>query len=328
MPSLSLALNRRMFALIRGNTSSLIITVGAVLVLIIIATAVISAYSMRMNSRQEWTNQLDNLSLILSEQVSQTLYSSNAALDSVVLEIKAAKIEDEKQFHEFASREKVFNFLAQKTSSNPLISVAAFVDSKGEIVNYSRAFPAPKISVADRDYFINAQASSNDKTFYSSPVQNRTDNSWVFYQSRRISNRQGEFLGLAVIGISADVFSHFYQRVVGNLGPGSTITLYRHDFTVMTEWPFNADAIGKQQPDLMSNKIINELKLANGVLQNHGASDNRLVATRIVPNYPFIVTAAVDEDVVMRNWERNERWVWASAAASLIILGISIYFLL
>ena len=321
-------INKRIFALIKGNTNSLIIGVGGLLALIIIATAVISAYSMRLNSRDEWSNQLDNLSLILSEQVSQTLYSSNAALDSIVQEIHAAKIDDEKQFREFASKEKEFVFLAQKTATNPLINVAAFIDNKGEIINYSRGYPAPKISVADREYFINAQSATNDKTFYSVPVQNRTDNSWVFYQSRRINNRQGEFLGLAVIGISSDVFSHFYQRVISNLGTGSSITLYRNDFTVMTEWPFNLANIGKKQPDPLAQKIITDLKLASGVLQSNDPSHSQLVATRLVPNYPFIVSASVSEDVVMKNWERNERWVWSSAAASLIILALSMHFLL
>jgi len=321
-------MKHRLFALIKGNTNSLIIGVGGVLALIIIATAIISAYSMRQNSRMEWSNQLDNLSLILSEQVNQTLYSSNAALDSIMQEIHAARVEDEKQFREFASREREFVFLSQKTATNPLISVAAYIDNKGEIINYSRAYPAPKISVADRDYFINAQATNSDKTFYSAPVQNRTDNSWVFYQSRRVSNRQGEFLGLAVIGMSADVFSRFYERVVINLGSGSTITLYRNDFTVMTEWPFNAAVIGQKQPDPMARKVIEELKLTNGVLQNEASANNQLVATRLVQNYPFIVSAAVDEDVVMKNWGGNERWVWSSAAASLLILAVSMHFLL
>jgi len=321
-------MKQRILALVKGNTNSLIIGVGGVLALIIIATAVISAYSMRQNSRQEWSNQLDNLSLILSEQVNQTLYSSNAALDSIMQEVAAARIDDEKQFREFASREKEFVFLAQKTATNPLINVAAFIDNKGEIINYSRAYPAPKISVADRDYFMNAQAATNDKTFYSGPVQNRTDNSWVFYQSRRVSNRQGDFLGLAVIGMSADVFSHFYERVIANLGPGSTITLYRNDFTVMTEWPFNVESVGKKQPDPMTVKVISDLKLTSGVLQNNAPANTRLVATRLVQNYPFIVSASVNEDVVMKNWEGNERWVWSSAAASLIILAVSMHFLL
>lgn len=314
--------------LIKGNANSLIIAVSGFLALIIIATAIISAYSMRINSRQEWSNQLDNLTLILSEQVSQTLHSSNAALDSIMQEVHAAKIEDEKQFRDFAAKEREFIFLAQKTATNPLINVAAFIDNKGDIVSYSRAYPAPKISVADRDYFIKAQAASNDKTYYSAPVQNRTDNSWVFYQSRRISNRQGEFIGLAVIGISADVFSHFYQRVVGNLGPGSAITLYRSDFTVMTEWPFQDNAIGQKQTNSVATRIINDLKLTSGVLQNDTSANSQLVATRAVSNYPFIVSTTVNEDVVMRNWEHNERWVWSSAAASLIILAISMHFLL
>ena len=328
-------MNKRLGYLLKGGENPLILGVGAILAIIIIATAIISAFSIRENSTQEWTRQLDNLTLTLSAQVSQTLYSANTALDSITQEVKAAKVEDERQFREFASKESQFVYLVQKTNSNPLINVAAYIDNKGEILNYSRSFPTPKISIADRDYFLNAQLATGEGTFYSVPIQNRTNQDWIFYLTRKLHNRNGEFLGLIVIGISSEVFSKFYASVGENLGKGSSISLYRDDFTVMTRWPFVENVIGQKHADGETIKIVKDLKLANGVLRsseanplNNKSSIGRMVAARAVKNYPFIVTAEVNEDVYLQSWYENERWIWISAAASLIILALSIHLLL
>lgn len=328
-------MTRRLRDILKDGENALIVGVGAILALFIMTTAIISAYSIRENSRQEWTLQLDNLTLTLAEQATHELQLANNALDSIVLEYKNAKIEDERQFKEFASKESQFTFLLHKTASDPLINVAAYIDKKGEILNYTRAYPAPKISVADRDYFLTAQTINPDETFYSIPIQNRTDNTWVFYLSRKLVNKNGDFLGLVVVGISSGIFSQFYQSVVTNLGPGAAISLYRKDFTLMTRWPFMESALGQKSNDAAAIKIINDLKLFNGVIQTDeagpgtsGTDGARMVAARVINNYPFIVSAEVNESTVMRNWEKNEKWIWISAAASLIILAISIALLL
>lgn len=328
-------MNKRLVYLLKGGENPLILGVGAILAAIIIATAIISAFSIRENSAQEWTKQLDNLTLTLSAQVSQTLYSANTALDSIAQEVKAAKVEDERQFREFASKESQFVYLVQKTNSNPLINVAAYVDNKGGILNYSRSYPTPKINIADRDYFLNAQLATGEGTFYSVPIQNRTNQDWIFYLTRKLHNRNGEFLGLIVVGISSEVFSKFYASVGENLGKGSSISLYRDDFTVMTRWPFVENAVGQKRADSETMKMVKDLKLSNGVFQSSEANPlnnepgiGRMVAARVIKNYPFIVTAEVNEDVYLQSWYENEKWIWISAAASLIILALSIHLLL
>ncbi|MGV0963613.1 MAG: ATP-binding protein [Polynucleobacter sp.] len=328
-------MNKRLVYLLKGGENPLILGVGAILATIIIATAIISAFSIRENSTQEWTKQLDNLTLTLSAQVSQTLYSANTALDSIAQEVKTAKIEDERQFREFASKESQFVYLVQKTNSNPLINVAAYIDNKGEILNYSRSYPTPKINIADRDYFLNAQLATGEGTFYSVPIQNRTNQDWIFYLTRKLYNRNGEFLGLIVVGISSEVFSKFYASVGENLGKGSSISLYRDDFTVMTRWPFTENAVGQKRADSETMKMVKDLKLSNGVFQsseanplNNALGIGRMVAARVVKNYPFIVTAEVNEDVYLQSWYENEKWIWISAAASLMILALSIHLLL
>lgn len=328
-------MNKRLIYLLKGGENPLILGVGALLALIIIVTAIISTFSMRQSSREEWYNQLGNLTATLSEQVDQTLFSANTVLNSVNQEIKAAKVEDEKQYREFASKESQFNNILQKTKSNPLIDVISYVDNHGEIINYSRSFPAPKINIADRDYFLNSQTNSADVTFYSLPVKNKFNQHWIFYLSRKVTNSKGEFLGLVIVGISSEIFSKFYEIVATNLGPGASISLYRQDFTVMTRWPFIQDMIGQKRADSTTIKIVNNLKLTNGVILTDESTSteslpgkNRMVASRVVTNYPFIVSAEVNEDVFMKNWHKNESWIWISAFAGLIILGVGITLLL
>lgn len=324
-------MNKRLIYLLKGGENPLILGVGALLALIIIATAIISTFSMRESSRNEWSSQLNNLTATLAEQVDQTLFSANTVLNIALQDIQAAKIEDEKQFREYASKESQFNNLLQKTKANPLIDVISFVDNRGDIINYSRAFPAPKVNIADRDYFANAQFGSGDTTFYSVPVQNRFNQSWIFYLSRKITNTKGEFLGLVIVGISSEFFSKFYEIVATNLGPGASIRLYRKDFTVMALWPFLPNVIGQKRADSTTMKIVNELKLPSGVILTDEPSDigpngvdTRMVASRIVTKYPFIVSVEVNENVFMKGWRKNEGWIWSSAAASLIILGMGI----
>jgi signal transduction histidine kinase len=329
-------MNKRLIYLLKGGENPLILGVGALLALIIIATAIISIFSMRESSRDEWSDQLDNLTITLAAQVNQTLFSANTALNSVSEGIKSAKIEDERQFKEFSSKEAQFNDLLQVTNSNPLINVVAYIDNKGDILNYSRAFPAPKINLADRDYFLQAQLNAGTGTFYSTPIQNKTNNGWIFYLSRKITNSKGDFLGLVVAGISAEVFSTYYETVGSHLGPGASISLYRNDFTVMTRWPFAPNLIGQKRADSTTIKMVEELKLPKGVIltSEPDPTDNiprqvtRMVATRVLTQYPFIVSVAVNESVFTKNWRNNEGWIWSSAAASLIILSIGISLLL
>jgi signal transduction histidine kinase len=329
-------MNKRLIYLLKGGENPLILGVGALLALIIIATAIISIFSMRESSRDEWSDQLDNLTITLAAQVNQTLFSANTALNSVSEGIKSARIEDERQFKEFSSKEAQFNDLLQVTNSNPLINVVAYIDNKGDILNYSRAFPAPKINLADRDYFLQAQLNAGTGTFYSTPIQNKTNNVWIFYLSRKITNSKGDFLGLVVAGISAEVFSTYYETVGSHLGPGASISLYRNDFTVMTRWPFAPNLIGQKRADSTTIKMVEELKLPKGVIltSEPDPTDNiprqvtRMVATRVLTQYPFIVSVAVNESVFTKNWRNNEGWIWSSAAASLIILSIGISLLL
>jgi len=166
---------------------------GIAVCAVFIVSATISAYILQKNSIKDKSGQLSNIALIISDHAAQTMFAGSTALQSLVDEISLANIQNEKSFIEFAGKRERFNSLKDKTSSNSIIDVASYVDSSGEIINFSRSYPPPPINLAERDYFKYLSTHNSPDVFYSNPVRNKGNQKWVFYLARRINNNQGDF---------------------------------------------------------------------------------------------------------------------------------------
>ena len=118
--------------------------------MIFILTAIISIYLVRQNAEKEWSEQLERITLSLSEHSTQTFFSANTALDNIVELIEFAKIENKKSYQTFTATEKSFQFLQQKLKENPILDVATFIADDGKILNFSRSYPPPDIDLSSR----------------------------------------------------------------------------------------------------------------------------------------------------------------------------------
>ena len=286
------------------NRNRIIIAGGLFLSMIFILTAIISIYLVRQNAEKEWSEQLERITLSLSEHSTQTFFSANTALDNIVELIEFAKVENKKSYQTFTATEKSFQFLQQKLKENPILDVATFIADDGKVLNFSRSYPPPDIDLSDRDYFKWLSSNNDKNTFYSEPVKNKGNGKWVFYLAKRINNSQNQFLGVVLIGISAEVFSDFYKKMGSHLGDGISISLYRNDYTLMTRWPFVDDLVGQKNMSSATKIIISDRKLKHGFLvtdmprfTTNNPSEPRMVASRVVNNYPFITTVTIPEAV-------------------------------
>ena len=319
----------------RHSDSRLILGVGLTLALIIIASTIISAFSLRESSRAEWSQEMSNLTLALAENASQTFFSAEVALDSIDDLLKLEKLKNQAEYEKFASSEQQFWGLKEKISTNPIIEVASFVSNTGEVLNSTRAFPPQELNVADRDYFKQSNAEKITSTYYGKPIKTRAQGSWVFYLSRKLFSEEGKFIGMIVVGVSAELFSKFYERIGNNMGNGASISLFRKDNTLMTRWPFEPNLIGTTQ-NIQTNGIQSvEKQRPQGVeiissprLTQGNLTTTRMVATRQLERYPFFVTSVITENLYLANWVKSVRWIWATAAFSMSLLAISIVLLL
>ena len=187
--------------LLKKKSARLTIIAGVALSLLIVINAAVSIYTLRQNTINERASELETLTLILSEHTSQTIFSANTVLDSIMDVVDLAKVETEAEYKAFASEKAQFDLLVEKTKSNPIIDVSTFVSSTGEVLNFSRSFPAPPINLSDRDYFQWLSKNNQTDTFYSVPVQNKGNGKWVFYLAKRVNSSKGDFLGAILVGV-------------------------------------------------------------------------------------------------------------------------------
>src|SRR5439155_25927706 len=135
------------------RASRIAVGLGAAVVLIVILSAVTSAWVLREQAINEWRRHLSNLSVILAEQTSLVVSSTYLVLDDITEEIKRSSITDAAALRRQTSGPATYEMLREKTRNSRWIDVATIVDAHGDVINFSRSFPAPPINVADRDYF-------------------------------------------------------------------------------------------------------------------------------------------------------------------------------
>jgi diguanylate cyclase (GGDEF)-like protein len=317
------------------RVARLTIIAGLTLALVFIVSAVISAYILKQSSIKDRSEQLANLTVVLAEHASQTMYSGNTALENLVGAISSANIQTEKAYREFASKKEQFLSLKDKTTVNTIIDVATYIDSDGKIINFSRSYPPPSIDLSDRDYFQYLSTHDSAQTYYSNPVRNKGNGKWVFYLAKRINNSKNEFLGVALIGISVEVFSRFYEKVGVNLGEGSSLTLFKKDQILLTRWPFLEERIGQKNTSKVFEEVANNPALEGNVIFTDAPTairDNisvqRMISFRSVPGYPLIVAAVATEELYLASWRTSVYGILYATVLSLIVIAIGLSLLL
>lgn len=317
------------------RTGRIVLGAATLLIILIIGISIVSIQYLRDRELESARQQLSNLSLVLAQQSFETLSSAQLAMESIADSLEATPIHDDAELRLIAKTKAVYERLKDKITSLPQIDVATIVAANGDVINFTRSFPAPAINLSDRDYFRERRDNPSTDIFISNPVRNKGNGNWVFYLSHRLDDPQGKFLGLVLIGISVEQFSNFYGRLAENLGEGAAVTLYRRDFSVMTRWPRLDDYIGKKNLTGSSYQVVEEMKKLHDVvyfrgprLSEGGQTVARIGAVRVLERFPMIINLTITEDFVLANWRHASMVIAVLAAGSCLALAIATMVLL
>ncbi|MFZ6750387.1 ATP-binding protein [Undibacterium sp. Ren11W] len=310
----------------RINISNAAIMLGIFLSLIIALGTGISIKVLRDKAIRDWSQQASNIALILAENTAQQMTTAYLALDDIADRIKAKTPADDKALRALIGSEDFFQIMAAKAANSPQIDVATVVAQNGDVINFTRKWPAPKINLAERDYFKAHHGDAKLGVLVSDPVRNKGNGKWTFYISRRLNDPQGNFIGMVLLGISTDYYSDFYERI--SMGGKAAFILLRDDFTILARWPMFDDILGKKNLTGTTYKVIHDQQRSEGVLitdaprlsSNSEPGHTRMGAVRMVKKYPLIVNFTIDEDVYLGAWRATTRVILIVAASSIIAL--------
>jgi signal transduction histidine kinase/DNA-binding response OmpR family regulator len=274
--------------------------VAALLILAMISVASVTVWNLREAALARTREALATRGASIEEQTARAIQAVDLVLQNLQQKVTAlagnADLRDAAYLHS-----EVFHLNMLSGLRNlPQIAAASLFDSAGQLIAFSRAWPAPPITVADREFFLHPRDTGDDATFVSVPVRDRASGQWSFFLSRRINGPGHQFLGVVVCTIPLSYFQDFYQSVTGTTA--RTITLLRRDGILMARHPSLESRIGT--PYRTDPAWFALVKHGGGEFTLPADEDlpERLVSTHPLQLYPLVVDMVLAKSAALASW--------------------------
>ncbi|MDR5747583.1 response regulator [Caballeronia sp. LZ029] len=195
---------------------------------------------------------------------------------------------------------------------------------KGALLANSRWYPAPAVSIAERDDFQSARAVA-PVTYFSLPLLGKVARSDVFTTTKGRIGRNGQFLGVVSIALKRDYFTDFYRELAAG-DHALVIGLYRRDGNILARFPESADSTeaATNTPftsEFRNNELYGSTRMRSGI--DHV---ERLLAFRRVGDAPLYVSTGYATSAVEKRWRDNLALVAAIALMPCIAVWLLIAF--
>jgi signal transduction histidine kinase/CheY-like chemotaxis protein len=298
---------------------SALIVATVVLIAAIIGTNAFFINNLRESQLLGTEANLSRYSLMLAEQADRSFKSVDLVLSSIGDYIGRQGVTDNASYDQLMSKYETFLLLKEKISGLPHVDAVTLIDAKGKLINFSRSWPIPEVTVTDRDYFKVLKDDPNLETFISMPVQNRTTSTWNIYIARRLNDPNGAFLGLLLGAISMQYFENFFGATVP--GAGSSVSMVRDDGTLLARFP-RSDRIGSAS-DMSAQRALN----AGGIVREAGSSDleRRIVSARQLANYPIAISFGQTEESALAEWRRMAALLAVTSLGCCLLIVIAAF---
>lgn len=265
-------------------------------------------------------NRARNTAVMASAYIRQTMTSGDIVLRSMQSFLAENGVTDEESYRQLVTGKAVHEALRDRVSNLQEIDKAAFISTKGEVLNFSFKYPVPPINVADRDYFRQQMGPSPLPVTVGLVALDRGSGKWTFYLSQRVLDRAGKVLGVAIVGLKADFLADFFAET--SMRDDVSIVLQRDDGVVLTGSGISKEIYGKSftPPDWQSPRsgaAGGQLLEASGppsIPTLHGG-DSYVEAAMAIKGFPVHVVVLVDK---MAFYARAAWWSMALAAAAVI----------
>jgi signal transduction histidine kinase/DNA-binding response OmpR family regulator len=306
-----------------------VILAGLLMVVFATVGSILMLWQARETVIEEWKVNLSNMSITLAESTNQTMKAADLVLKSITDRVEEADIANDDELRREMGTHEIYDMLRNKASSVPQIDVATIVARNGDIINFTRSYPPPKINLADRDYFKAHMADPALDVFLSVPVRNRGTGTWTFYLARKIKGRSGETLGLVLTGIESTFFQDFFKAV--NIGDNSAISLFRKDGVLLARYPIRDQLIGTSfHEQAVFRDIIGRGSDAGAVvttsprLADSWTNEMRIVAPRALKDYPLVVNVTATEGLILELWYGTAWFVGSGTVVlALLLIGLT-----
>lgn len=263
-------------------------------------------------AQEDAERNIENLVRVLSEQTERTIQAIDANLQGTATELAGTP--------GLVDNDPVFlTNLRRRLRSLPYARALYVVGADG-FISQDTDYPAtPRVSLADRSYFLAHKNNPSLGLHINVPLKSRSLGVWFVALSRRINHPDGSFAGIVVAAMEPLYFEQFYRQLwVGN----GTIALLLDDGTLLARSPHSEAVIGAS----FAHAKPFDRSLDRGrqdALWDRSPIDNieRLCGYRALESVPLVMLVTMNAAEVMRPWRSHMTVTGVGAAILLAMLA-------
>jgi signal transduction histidine kinase/ActR/RegA family two-component response regulator len=247
------------------------------------------------------------LSKVFAEQVARTIDSVETLIDHAAFEILEHGTSD--QLKAMAD----FGVL----SLSPVLQIT-FVSPEGITISTDRGPDPSRTDLRDREHIRVHLDSKINGVYIGAPVLGRVSKKWSIQITRKVVDREKNFVGILVASVDPFYFQRFWKDTIR---PGQLVTLLRSDGAILTR-SYNLEKILEQRPrrtDLLaafagrnSGRLVAES--AEGV--------ERLGYFTNVPGWPLVVISGREVNEISALYHQQQKTLYVIGTALTIVLLI------
>ncbi len=282
----------------------------------------VTLWRLRLDAISQAQSEIGNIATVLARQAAYSTQAIDLVLEDIQMEIRRRRVSTPEEFDRLMKAEGEYFFLVERLARLPQAEAINIANREGKVVASSRAWPAPDVSIADRDHFASLRDRTEPGLFIGAPVFSKVTGTWTMFFSRRLETPEGEFLGIVLVGAQPGTFMRVYDAITSI--PGASSLLLRKDGTVFLRHPDNVERAGEKLPAGLEWHDV--VARGGGYYRSEGVFDNeaRWVGVRPLENYPLVVNVALSERVALGVWRTRATVI----AVGSLAMGVALAFLI
>lgn len=295
-----------------------IILGGMSVALVMVCLCAVALYQGRLDAVDRARDTSRNLALIAERDIERNFELYQLSLQAVV---DGMNDPEARALPMHLRRQVLFD----RAATAKYLGAMLVLDAKGNIVLDSASDIPRKGNFADRKYFTTQRDNPNAGLFISDPYASRLRNGAPgIALSRRISNPDGSFAGVAVIAIDLEYFHHLFAGL--SLGPHGVMVLIGKNGIMIMRQPYAVRNIGRDVSHAGPYPHYIASRSAEGSFTETAVIDHvrRFYVFRRFPTLPLIVAVAEAEQDIYAAWRRRALTIGSLMVLfSLVFIAIS-----
>jgi len=280
---------------------------------------------LRRNALDNSGQELQRLALVLADQAERAFEAVELVQDSLVERLQTDGVKSPEQFRQRMTGLAAHEDMRSRIHGLPQLDALIAVDADGSLLNFSHYWPAPPVTLADRDYFNALKTNKALTTYFGEPVFNRGTGTLTQHLARKITGPDGQFLGLILGAVELAYFERLYESL--SLGSDTTILVRRDDGRLLARFPAIDARNGPQINPVEPFPEMRRAGLRSSLLHRTSSVDgqDRLMAFHLLQRYPLVVGTTRTVKSALTEWRKQTTYlIGATLLLELTVLSIGL----